>query len=110
MKAVAARLDIGMAETVRSWVRWVEIDAGERPGTTTNEAEELKRLRRENAELRRANEIMKAAAAIRFVPVACNASRAIPAQLVLSHRSSQATACDRRMRDGRWSAMASTAH
>jgi transposase len=51
------------AETVRLWVRRVEVDGGRRPGVTTAESEELRRLRRENAELRRANDILKAAAA-----------------------------------------------
>jgi transposase len=50
------------AETVRKWVRRAEIDGGLRPGRTSEETEELKRLRRENAELRRANDILKAAA------------------------------------------------
>ncbi len=49
-------------ETVRTWVRRAEIDAGARPGRSTDELEELSRLRRENAELRRANDILKAAA------------------------------------------------
>jgi transposase len=40
-----------------------EIDSGQRQGTTSEESAELKRLRRENAELRRANEILKAASA-----------------------------------------------
>lgn len=44
-------------------MRQVEVDGGQRPGVTTEESAELKRLRRENAELRRANEILKAAAA-----------------------------------------------
>jgi len=61
--AVAQRLGVGTAETVRKWVRQAEIDAGRRPGTTSDESAELKRLRRENAELRRANEILKAASA-----------------------------------------------
>src|SRR5262245_29763841 len=63
MKAVAARLGVKTPETVRTWVRRAEVDAGQRPGTTTAEAEEIKRLRAENAELRRANEILKAASA-----------------------------------------------
>lgn len=63
INAVAAKLGIGTAETLRKWVRQDQLDAGQRPGTTTDEAEEVKRLRRENAELRRANEILKAASA-----------------------------------------------
>ncbi len=51
------------AETVRKWVRRVEIDEGRRPGLTTDERERLKALERENRELRRANEILKAASA-----------------------------------------------
>jgi transposase len=46
-------------ETLRKWMQRAEIDAGERPGLTTDEREELKRLRKENLELRRANEILK---------------------------------------------------
>ncbi|WP_328565009.1 transposase [Streptomyces coelicoflavus] len=63
MKAVAAKLGIGSAETVRTWVRKAKVDAGQRPGVTSEEAAEIKRLRAENAELRRANEILKAASA-----------------------------------------------
>ena len=61
--AVAEKLGIGTAETLRTWVRKAETDAGERPAVNSGESEELKRLRRENAELRRANEILKAASA-----------------------------------------------
>lgn len=50
-------------ETVRKWVRRAEIDGGVRPGVTSEDAAEIKRLKRENAELRRANEILKAASA-----------------------------------------------
>ena len=57
------KLGIGTAETVRKWVRRAEVDAGDRPGMTTEEPAEIKRLKRENAELRRANEILKAASA-----------------------------------------------
>ena len=61
--AVAEKLGIGTAETLRKWVRQAEVDAGTRPGVTSEESAEIKRLRRENAELRRANEILKAASA-----------------------------------------------
>jgi transposase len=50
------------AETLRTWVRRAETDQGLRPGLTTSERERLKELERENRELRRANEILKAAA------------------------------------------------
>jgi transposase len=63
IQAVATKLGIGSAETLRKWIRRAEIDAGERPGTTTEESEKIKALKRENAELRRANEILKSAAA-----------------------------------------------
>ena len=51
------------AETLRSWVRQAERDAGHRPGLTTDERTRLKQLERENFELRRANEILKKASA-----------------------------------------------
>lgn len=50
------------SETVRLWVRRAEADEGRRPGPTTDQLAELKRLKRENAELRRANDILTAAA------------------------------------------------
>ena len=59
--AVAAKLGIGTAETLRKWVRRAEVDAGARPGVSSEDHAEIKRLKRENAELRRANEILKAA-------------------------------------------------
>ena len=46
---------------MRKWVRRSEIDGGSRPGMTTAEHEQVKALKREVAELRRANEILKAA-------------------------------------------------
>ena len=62
IKSIAAKLGIGTAQTLRNWVRQAEIDTGARPGVTTEEAARIKALERENAELRRANEILKAAA------------------------------------------------
>jgi transposase len=61
IRSIAAKLDVG-PESLRVWVRQAEVDAGARPGTTSEESAELKRLKRENAELRRANDILKAAA------------------------------------------------
>ena len=48
-------------ETMRSWVRRVEVEEGRRPGLTSDERARLKELERENRELRRANEILKSA-------------------------------------------------
>jgi len=59
--AVAKRLGIGSAETLRKWVRQAEVDAGSRPGVTGQESADLRKLRAEVRELRRANEILKAA-------------------------------------------------
>lgn len=51
-------------EALRTWIRQAQADRGQRSGLpTTAEVEELRRLRKENAELRRANEILKAASA-----------------------------------------------
>jgi len=50
-------------ETLRGWVAQAEVDAGDRPGTTSTEARRVAELERENRELRRANAILKAASA-----------------------------------------------
>ena len=60
--SVATKLGVS-SETLRKWIRQAQVDDGRRPGVSTEESAELKRLRRENAELRRANEILKAASA-----------------------------------------------
>jgi transposase len=62
IESIAAKLAINH-ETLRIWVRRAETDAGERPGLTTDERARMKELEKENFELRRANEILKAASA-----------------------------------------------
>jgi transposase len=57
---VAKELGIG-AESLRGWVNRAEIDSGRRPGTTSVDAQRIAQLERENKELRRANDILKAA-------------------------------------------------
>ena len=62
IESIAAKLSINH-ETLRIWVRRAETDVGLRPGLTTDERSELRELQREVKELRRANEILKSAAA-----------------------------------------------
>ena len=59
---VATQLGIHK-ETLRNWVRKADVDAGVRPGTTSEDAARIAALERENRELRRANEILKSASA-----------------------------------------------
>jgi transposase len=61
IESISEKLDVHR-ETLRVWIRRAETDAGQRPGLTTDERARMKELERENRELRRANEILKAAA------------------------------------------------
>jgi len=60
--SVAQKVGVS-GESLRRWVCQAEVDAGARAGMTSGEGQVLRELRRENRELRRANEILKAAAA-----------------------------------------------
>ena len=62
IRSVAEKLGC-TSEALRRWVRQAERDTGKRPGLTTDERAELKRLQRENFELKRANEILRKASA-----------------------------------------------
>jgi transposase len=59
---VARQLGVG-AESLRTWVRQAEVDGGRRPGVTSEERRRIAELEREVRELRRANDILKAASA-----------------------------------------------
>jgi transposase-like protein len=61
-RRVGGLLDI-KPETLRGWVERAEVDAGQRPGVPSSVEARIKALERENAELRRANEILKTASA-----------------------------------------------
>jgi transposase len=60
IKRIADQLGIH-PEALRVWVKRAEVDAGDRPGTTSSDADRIAALERENRELRRANGILKSA-------------------------------------------------
>jgi transposase len=62
IRSVAVKLGTA-EETLRRWRRKAQIGAGDRPGLSSQEHAEIKRLKRENRELRRANEVLKGASA-----------------------------------------------
>ena len=64
INSVAVKLGIGSSETLRKWIRRAEVEAAQRPGQTREESAEVRRLRGEVRELRRANEILKAVAGV----------------------------------------------
>jgi transposase len=62
IQSIASKLGM-TAETLRQWLRRDEVDHGQRAGLTSAERERIRELEREVRELRRANEILKAASA-----------------------------------------------
>jgi transposase len=60
IESIAGKLGM-TSETLRKWLRRDAVDRGRRPGVTSSERERVRELERENRELRRANEILKAA-------------------------------------------------
>lgn len=63
IRSISSKLGITSPESLRKWLRQAEVDGGVRPGRTTEEIAEIRELKREVAELRRANEILKSASA-----------------------------------------------
>jgi transposase-like protein len=61
-RQIGALIDV-QSETMRGWIERAEVDAGTRPGVTSDELAELIRLRREVGQLRRANDILRTSAA-----------------------------------------------
>ena len=62
IRRVATQLGVH-PEALRTWVRQAEIDEGDRPGTTSEDAARIAELERENRELRKVNEILRTASA-----------------------------------------------
>jgi transposase-like protein len=62
LKSISSKIGC-TPETLRAWVNKMEVDSGKKPGVTSDQAERLKQLERENRELQRANEILRKAAA-----------------------------------------------
>ncbi len=62
VQSVASKIGC-TSETLRSWVNKMEVDSGVKPGVSSQEAARVKELERENRELKRANEILRKAAA-----------------------------------------------
>ena len=83
IKSVASKLGVS-EESVRRWRRKAQVDAGERPGMTSVEHAEIRRLKREVAELRRANEILKSASAF-FAAELCATRRWMYREVVRDH-------------------------
>jgi transposase len=59
-QALGPKLGVG-AETLRKWILQAQVDAGQRSGPSSDELEEIRRLKAEVRELKEANEILKAA-------------------------------------------------
>ena len=62
IQSIAAKIGC-TPETLRSWIHKLEVDSGTKPGVTSDQAKRMKELERENRELKRANEILRKAAA-----------------------------------------------
>ena len=62
MRSIATKISC-TAETLRNWVRRVEVDTGRRDGVNSDERARIKDLEREVGELRRTNEILRKASA-----------------------------------------------
>jgi transposase len=60
--SIAAKIGC-VPQTLNEWIKKAEVDSGRKPGVTTDMAEKMKALERENRELRQANEILRKASA-----------------------------------------------
>ncbi|OBC11811.1 transposase [Gordonia sp. 852002-50816_SCH5313054-c] len=80
IKRIADQLGVH-PEALRNWVRQAEIDGGVRPGTTSEDADRIAALERENRELRRANTILKQASAF-FAAEMCATRRWVYREVV----------------------------
>ena len=83
LRRVGEQLGIN-PETLRNWVVQAEVDAGARPGVSTEEARRIAELERENRELRRANAILKSASA--FFAAEARPPTAVIVEFIDAHR------------------------
>lgn len=74
IQRVSSRLGVS-AETVRKWVHQAEVNAGLRPDVTQSESAEIRRLKKENQELRRANDMLRTASAFFAAEPDCPTTR-----------------------------------
>lgn len=63
IRSISGKLGITSPESLRKWLRQAEVDGGVRPGKSSDDIAEIKALKKEVTELRRANEILKSASA-----------------------------------------------
>ena len=74
IQVVASRMGVS-SEALRRWMRQADVDAGVRPGVSTAEQAEIRRLKKENQELRRANEILRTASVFFAAELDCPTTR-----------------------------------
>jgi transposase len=64
IESVVGKLGIGGAQTLHNWIGKSHVDSGQRAGVITDAAAELRKVRAENRELKRANEMLKSASVL----------------------------------------------
>jgi transposase-like protein len=83
VRRIGPRVGIN-ADTLRGWCKQADVDTGRSPGTTTSDASKIKKLERENRELKRANEILLAASSF-FARELCATRRRVSREVVRDH-------------------------
>lgn len=84
VKRIGSRVGVN-ADTLRGWCKQADIDAGRRLGTTTDDGRRIKELEAEVKELKRANDILLAAASVFFAAELCATRRWVCREVVRDH-------------------------